>query len=147
MIYLNIFDCLLSDLINVSIIKLSNIDNDFEVYSSLQSILVFLLNFISYTYILVKFYKVLCYAKLTCEWFPILNPYEWPFSFFQTMTIPYFRFWSNVLPTLKFQKSSVEISGIIALEALNAIIYFCVRAANALVINIEYIEKFLQNLP
>jgi hypothetical protein len=73
----------------------------------------------------------------------MLNPYQWPFSFFQTMTSPYFRFWAKVLPSLKFKKSSVEISGIIALEALNALIYFCVRAVNILILLLEDMEKTL----
>lgn len=102
---------------------------------------IFLVNLISYVYIGVKFFKVLCYAKLTCEWFPMLNPYNWPFSFLQTITNPYFKFWSKVLPSLKFKKSSVEISGIIALEALNAIIYFCVRTVNVLVVSLEQMDK------
>jgi uncharacterized protein YggT (Ycf19 family) len=102
---------------------------------------ILLVNFISYLYIAVKFFKVLCYAKLTCEWFPMLNPYNWPFSFLQTITNPYFKFWSKVLPSLKFKKSSVEISGIIALEALNAIIYFCVRSVNLLVLSLEQMDK------
>jgi uncharacterized protein YggT (Ycf19 family) len=99
------------------------------------------LNLISYIYIMIKFYKLLCYAKLTCEWFPLLNPYYWPFSFFQAMTNPYFKIWSNLLPSLKFQKSSIEISGIIALEALNALIYFCVRSANLLILLLETTQK------
>lgn len=116
---------------------------DPELVKSTMFLAVFLLNLISYLYIAVKFYKVLCYAKLTCEWFPMLNPYNWPFSFLQTITNPYFRFWSKILPSLKFKKSSVEISGIIALEALNAIIYFCVRSVNVLVIALDNMDKAL----
>ena len=116
---------------------------DTELVQSTMFLAVFLLNLISYLYIAVKFYKVLCYAKLTCEWFPMLNPYNWPFSFLQTITNPYFRFWSKILPSLKFKKSSVEISGIIALEALNAIIYFCVRSVNVLVIALDNMDKAL----
>ncbi len=116
---------------------------DPELVKSTMFLAVFLLNLISYLYIGVKFYKVLCYAKLTCEWFPMLNPYNWPFSFLQTITNPYFRFWSKILPSLKFKKSSVEISGIIALEALNAIIYFCVRSVNVLVIALDNMDKAL----
>ena len=114
---------------------------DSELMKFSMVIGIFLVNIISYLYIAVKFFKVLCYAKLTCEWFPMLNPYNWPFSFLQTITNPYFRFWSKVLPSLKFKKSSVEISGIIALEALNAIIYFCVRSVNMLVISLDHMDK------
>ncbi len=114
-----------------------------EIVDSLYFFSILLLNLVSYIYIWVKFYKVLCYSKLTCEWFPMINPYQWPFSFFQTMTAPYFRFWAKVLPNLKFQKSSLEISGIIALEALNTLIYFCVRSVNILITLLEDIEKTL----
>ena len=114
---------------------------NFEIMKLSMGLGVFLVNFISYLYIAVKFFKVLCYAKLTCEWFPMLNPYNWPFSFLQTITNPYFKFWSKVLPSLKFKKSSVEISGIIALEALNASVYFCVRAVNVLVVSLEQMDK------
>ena len=116
---------------------------DLQILNLSMGLGVFLVNIISYIYIAVKFFKVLCYAKLTCEWFPMLNPYNWPFSFLQTITNPYFKFWSKILPSLKFKKSSVEISGIIALEALNAIIYFCVRAVNLLVISLEQMDKVL----
>lgn len=123
--------------------KLTEAMGDPELVKSTMFLAVFLLNLISYLYIAVKFYKVLCYAKLTCEWFPMLNPYNWPFSFLQAITNPYFRFWSKILPSLKFKKSSVEISGIIALEALNAIIYFCVRSVNVLVIALDNMDKAL----
>ena len=103
----------------------------------------FFLTVLSYLYVWIKFYKVMCYGKMTCEWFPMLNPYQWPFSFLQTVTVPYFRFWSKLLPSLKFQKSSVEISGIVALEALNAIIYFCVRWVNLFLIVLKSSEKIL----
>lgn len=104
---------------------------------------IFLLNFISYIYILLKFYKVLCYSKMTFEWLPMLNPYIWPFSVFQIITGPYFDMWSRILPSIKFDKSSVEISGIIALEALNSLIYFCVKIANLLIIILDANEKSL----
>lgn len=102
---------------------------------------IFLMNLISYVYILVKFYKVLCYSKLTFEWMPIINPYVWPFSAFQVVTTPYFGLWARVLPIIKLDKSSVEISSIIALEALNAVLYFCVRSFNHLLLIIQQIES------
>ena len=71
----------------------------------------------------------------------MLNPYVWPLSVIRIMTVPYFQFWSKLLPTLKFQKSSVEISGIIALEGLNAVIYFCVHIANELVIILKVLDR------
>lgn len=98
---------------------------------------IFLVNLMSYLYILTKFYKVLCYSKLTFEWLPMVNPYIWPFSVFQVLTQPYFNLWSRILPSIKLEKSSFEISGIIALEALNTVTYFCIRVITALV---EFLE-------
>lgn len=102
---------------------------------------VFLLNFTAYLYIFLKFFKVLCYSKMTFEWLPMINPYIWPFSIFQVITGPYFYFWSKVLPSIKLDKSSVEISGIVALEVLNSLIYFCVRFTNLLIVLLEEAEK------
>jgi uncharacterized protein YggT (Ycf19 family) len=116
---------------------------DVEELNRLRFFFRLLLTILSYLYVWIKFYKVLCYGKMTCEWFPMLNPYQWPFSFLQTVTVPYFRFWSKLLPSLKFQKSSVEISGIVALEALNAIIYFCVRWVNLFLVILKSSEKIL----
>jgi hypothetical protein len=108
---------------------------------------IFLLNFVSYFYILLKFYKVLCYSKMTFEWLPMINPYVWPFSIFHVVTGPYFAFWSRILPSIKLDKSSVEISGIIALEALNSFIYFCVRFTNILLAILDETEKNLLEEP
>ena len=74
---------------------------------------------------------------MTFEWLPMINPYVWPFSIFQVLTGPYFAFWSKILPSIKLDKSSVEISGIIGLEALNSLIYFCVRFTNILLAILE----------
>jgi hypothetical protein len=41
--------------------------------------------------------------------------------------------WSQILPPIKFEKTSIEISAIIALEALNSLIYFFVRCSHVLV--------------
>lgn len=103
---------------------------------------VFLLNLISYAYILAKFYKVLCYSKMTFEWLPMINPYIWPFSVFHIVTDPYFAFWARILPNIKLDKSSVEISGIIALESLNSLIYVFIRVTTVL---IEYLDRTEQD--
>ena len=111
----------------------------------IHTLSVFLLNAVSYSYILLKFYKVLCYSKMTFEWLPMINPYVWPFSVFHVLTGPYFAFWARILPSIKLEKSSVEISGIIALEALNSFIYFCVKATNHLIIILDQLEQKLLN--
>lgn len=106
---------------------------------------VFLLNLTSYAYILLKFYKVLCYSKMTFEWLPMINPYWWPFSVFNILTGPYFAFWARILPSLKIDNSSIEISGIIALESLNSIVYFCIRFVNILINILTELEDQLEN--
>jgi len=133
MIMLDFFNNLNSTINSVSSFEINLvITNDLSII---------LLNVISYLYIFLKFYKILCYSKMTFDWLPMINPYIWPFSFFQLLTGPYFSFWSRILPNLKLEKSSIEISGIIALEALNAFIYFCVRFANFLLVIIEQNNK------
>jgi hypothetical protein len=99
------------------------------------------LNLISYLYIGVRFFKLACYSKLTFEWLPMLNPYKWPFSLFTEITTPYFKFWSTIFPALRFQNSSLEISAIVALETLNSLIYFFVRAGNSLVHILQDLER------
>ena len=94
---------------------------------------------------MVKFYKVLCYSKMTFDWLPMINPYVWPFSVFNVLTGPYFALWSRILPTIKFEKSSVEISGIIALESLNSLVYFLVKLTNMLVVFLEETELSIVN--
>jgi hypothetical protein len=109
----------------------------------LHTFSVFLLNLVSYLYIFVKFYKVLCYSKMTFEWLPLINPYIWPFSIFQVLTSPYFSFWSKIFPSIRFETSSLEISGVVALESLNSLIYFCVRSTNYLIEVLDQLEKSL----
>jgi hypothetical protein len=106
-----------------------------------RNLSIFLINIAAYSYIFVKFFKVLCYSKMTFEWLPMINPYVWPFSVFQVVTGPYFAFWAKVLPSIKLDKSSLDISGVIALEVLNSLIYFFVLLTNMLVVVLEGIEK------
>lgn len=111
----------------------------------LYTFAIFLINILSYIYLIEKFFRILCYAKLTFDWFPLLNPYTWPYSFFNRVTGPYFLFWSNTFPTLKFKKSAMDISAILALEALNALIYFSIRLVNLLIVFLESTENELIN--
>jgi hypothetical protein len=110
-----------------------------------HSFSVFLINIVSYLYIFIKFYKVLCYSKMTFEWLPMINPYVWPFSFFHVLTGPYFSFWSKIFPSLRLENSSLEVSGIVALEALNSILYFCVRSTHYLILILEDLENSFLN--
>ena len=132
--------------------KLSLNYYQFDLYSlyknefllqTLQTISIFLLNLVAYLYLFLKFYKVLCYSKMTFEWLPMINPYVWPFSVFQVLTTPYFLFWSKIFPSIRFETSSIEISGVIALESLNSLIYFCVRITNFLVTFLQQLDTLL----
>jgi hypothetical protein len=78
---------------------------------------------------------------MTFEWLPMINPYVWPFSVFHILTGPYFKFWSTRLPNVKFDKSSIEISAIIGLEALNSLVYFAVKVAHILLVLLDENEK------
>lgn len=40
---------------------------------------------------IVRCYRLLCYTTYTFDMFPIVNPYNWPLSFINALTRPYFR--------------------------------------------------------
>ena len=124
--------------LNSNFFSLNQIPVQFVHYFS-----IFLVNLVSYLYILIKLFKVLCYSKMTFEWLPMVNPYVWPFSFFQMTTNSYFQFWAKIFPTVKFENSSLEISGILALEILNSLLYFCIRLTQSLLIVLEETEKLM----
>ncbi len=102
---------------------------------------IFLINLFSYSYIFIKFFRVLCYSTKTFEWLPMINPYIWPFSMFRILTEPYFRLWSKILPPLRLQNSSLDISGIIALEVLNSVVYISSRITEYLLAFVEVMEE------
>lgn len=82
----------------------------------------FIADAISYLYLLLKIYRVLCFSKITFDQLPVINPYKWPASFIRIVTKPYFKFWSKLLPNLKIGSGSYDISTIIGLEVLNNVI-------------------------
>ena len=75
----------------------------------------------------------------------MINPYIWPFSFFKLVTDPYFKIWAKILPSVKFEKRSVDISAIIALESLNTIVFLLVVLANEFLVILEETERVLLN--
>jgi hypothetical protein len=82
----------------------------------------FFADLISYMYLLLKIYRVLCFSKITFDQLPLLNPYKWPFSFIRIVTKPYFKFWSKLLPNLRIGSGSYDISAIVGLEMLSTLI-------------------------
>ena len=135
----------LIDIITSPIATDSSFKNNFVLFFIHYSA-IFLLNIVSYSYVGVKIFKVFCYSKLTFEWLPMINPFVWPFSIFHLLTAPYFKLWAKILPPIKFEKSSLEISAIIALEALNSLLYFFVVFANTLVLTLEETQKVINML-
>jgi hypothetical protein len=127
----------------------NNLNSDFNVDEIIVQVIhtfaIFLLNAVSYFYVFLKFFKVLCYSKLTFEWFPMINPYVWPFSIFQTITGPYFAFWARVLPNIKLEKSSLEVSNIIALESLNSFVFFAMLLTQELIAVLAETEAAILN--
>jgi hypothetical protein len=93
----------------------------------LANLFIFLADFISYFFIILKIYRVLCFSKITFDQLPLLNPYKWPLSMVRVSTAPYFRFWGKLMPNLKFGKGSYDVSAILGLEMLSCIISVCTQ--------------------
>jgi hypothetical protein len=75
----------------------------------------------------------------------MINPYNWPFSFFKIMTDPYFKFWAKILPGIKLEKRSLDISVLIAIEALDTFVYFIIILANEILKGLEKTEILLRS--
>jgi hypothetical protein len=82
---------------------------------------------LSFFYLIIKIYRILCFTKITCDQLPLINPYRWPISFLRIVTKPYFKFWSTKLPNLKLGKVSYDVSAILGLEILGSILYLCLQ--------------------
>lgn len=104
------------------LVKASSASNEANLHL-LFFIYVSLNNLIFYFILLLKFYCLLCFTKVTIDSLPMLNPYIWPFSVFRVLTQPYFAFWSKVLPSIKVANAGFDISIIMAIEILNLIIF------------------------
>jgi|APCry1669192319_1035405.scaffolds.fasta_scaffold00023_40 hypothetical protein len=109
-------------------------------------ILICYLNVLLYAILGLKVFRVLCYSKLTFDWFPLINPYIWPQSILTSLTQPYFRFWSRLLPAINFEKSSVRISSLVALEILNSLLFLFVRISKLIILLLLENEKLLNPL-
>jgi hypothetical protein len=96
--------------------------NSLNLNTAFVYLLVLLADSISYLFLLLKIYRVLCFGKLTMDQLPLLNPYIWPFSLIRIITKPYFKFWSLLLPNVNFGSASYDISAIIGLEVLSKFI-------------------------
>jgi hypothetical protein len=82
-----------------------------------------LADIVSFIYLMLKVYRIFCYAKITFDQLPYYNPFIWPLAPVRILTLPYFDFLRNTLPSLKFGKFAYDVSGIVALELLTAVIF------------------------
>ena len=136
MIMLDFFNNLNSTINSVSSFEINLvITNDLSII---------LLNVISYLYIFLKFYKILCYSKMTFDWLPMINPYIWPFSFFRIATGWYFELFQKHFPTIVINKRGFNISTIVGLELLNSLTFCLVRISHSLIYILEDLEKVLK---
>nr|AYO28668.1 photosystem I assembly protein Ycf19 [Neotessella volvocina] len=122
-------------LINPTILKTEFVVY-FLHYFSLLSV-----NLLSYSYIFCKFFKFICYGKLTLEWFPMVNPYLWPYSALDVFCGWYFDLWERMLPPIRMEKGVFDASTILAIESLSSIVYFLVRFTNDFLKILEYTDK------
>jgi hypothetical protein len=86
--------------------------------------LIFISDFCGFLFTFIKLYRILCFTRLTFDQLPVFNPYKWPLAFIRISTTPYLRLWSKLLPSLKIGKGSFNISGIIGVEFLSAVVFF-----------------------
>ena len=87
----------------------------------------FLADFLSFFYILIKIYRMICYCKLLMDQMPLFNPYIWPLSTIRVITSPYFNIFHKLLPNFTFGRYTFNISILLSLEFLGAILSFIIR--------------------
>jgi uncharacterized protein YggT (Ycf19 family) len=93
-----------------------------------------LLYFLFFVFLGLKFFKILCYSVLALEWLPVLNPFLWPYCLLYEITEPYFQFWSKLLPALRINKATFDISTLVGLEVLNFFIYIYMKTLTVFLI-------------
>ncbi len=107
-------------------------------------LLTFLAEIFDYIYLLIKIYRILCFAKITFDQLPLYNPYKWPLSFIRILTRPYLSFWSRFLPNLRFGNMTYEIATIVALEFLACILRLSFYIRVYLFTNLETVSILLK---
>jgi hypothetical protein len=112
----------------------------------LKKFITFLLHICANCYIFLKIFKVICYLKLTIDWFPLINPYSWPFSLLRLITRPYFKFWLNVLPYIRFHRTSLNVAHLIAIESLTSFITVSTVLITQLTTFLTKADKYLTTL-
>lgn len=102
----------------------------FPHFSILHFLITLTLNIAALVWFTVRIFKVLLYMKLTLEFFPIINPYVWPYSILRWLTTWYFEFWRVFLPPIRLRRSSVSMPVFVAIEALTPVLSFCLFIVN-----------------
>ena len=90
--------------------------------------------FLTFSLFVIKFYRLLCYTTYTFDIFPVVNPYNWPLSFINSLTRPYFKFIKKIFkPVYIGEFVRFDISSILAFLILEAIykemvlLYFLIK--------------------
>ncbi len=84
--------------------------------------LIFLSDILHYLYLMLKIYRMVCLTRIIFDQLPLFNPYKWPLSAVRLLTKPYFGLWSKRFPKIRMGLTNYEVSNLIALEAVSAII-------------------------
>lgn len=90
--------------------------------------------FLKFSLFVIKFYRLLCYTTYTFDMFPVINPYNWPLSFINSLTRPYFKLIKKIFkPVYIGDFAKFDISSILAFLILEAIykefvlLYFLIK--------------------
>ncbi len=98
-----------------------------------------LLDFLSFLYILTKFYRVLCFTKIVFDQLILFNPYYWPLSTLRISTKAYFAFWRKILPPGKVGRTGFDVSSIIAFEFLSVILSLISNCKHLIEMEVEHL--------
>jgi hypothetical protein len=102
--------------------------------------------FVYFSSMWIKLYRILCFTKLTFDQLPLFNPYDWPLSFIRVLTVPYFRFWSRLLPRMKLGGVRFDVSRMVALESLNILFEYSWELRFISLLLLERLVLFLETL-
>ena len=69
----------------------------------------------------IKLYRLFCYTTYTYDMFPVVNPYNWPLSFINALTRPYFKLIKKLFNPITIGPLKYDISSLTAFILLEAI--------------------------
>ena len=94
-------------------------------------------------YILLRWFSFFCTLKITLEWFPLLNPYKWPYILIGDVTNWYFNECEKVFPPIRLPAQSINLGVIIGLETLNFLASIVLGVLNFCTDFLTLLEKTL----